>query len=359
MTKLPGVAAVACVVHTLIGAITATRLNAAAAGPRALLNDVRAIVAETFPRNACSEYETALVGASPESRSFGLDAVKLEEALPTAGPAKRESPNWDRYGPPAPQVPIRLVEYPKVSSKLLKDIDGSHDEFSMSEDLGHPPGCACTNHLAYAVAMVLSSYFREKRCVERCVFTLIQSKFKRMHKVLWDVAATTYTLTEAVRGHVPSDNPIQLAQCTDPGSAGCYNIFYSNVAGNSRMLHKLDFVPGTQEASQLRDATASDGKSEPMKAQAHGTYVFYDGDPDVQIAMGFNDDFPKKVATAVSEDAIYSKPAVSCLSLLDEDSQKPGVVGMLIVSPSQPSDDSLGNLVSWAEECSSQLVPSA
>ena len=291
ITKLHGVVAIACVIHVLAGVITATPSDDAAAGPRDQLNDVRAIVAETCPRNACSDYETALVGASPGSRSFGLDAVKLEEALHVAGPAKRESPNWDRYGPPAPQVPIRLVERPKVSSKLLKDIDGAHEECSQSEDLGDLSGCACTvnsslrcwrrglslltspqDHLAYAIAMVLSSYFREKRCVERCVFTLFQSQFKRMHKVLWDVAATTYTLTEAVKGHNPGDAPIQLVQCTSPGSAGCYNIFYSNVAGNSHMLHKLESVPGTQQASQMRDVSPSDGSqaSEPAKAQAHG-----------------------------------------------------------------------------------------
>ncbi|PPJ56231.1 hypothetical protein CBER1_06391 [Cercospora berteroae] len=361
MTKLHGVIAIACVVHALIGVITATPSDTAAAGPQNQLNGLDTLVAGTCPRNACSDYEAALAGALPGSHSFGLDAVKLEEGLHLAGPAKRESPNWDRYGPPAPQAPIRLVEHPKISSKVLKVIDGSHEECSMSEDWGKLPGCACTNHLAYAVAMVLSSYFREKRCVERCVFTLFQSRFKHMHKVLWDVAATTYTLTEAVKSHVPGDTPIQLAQCTSPGSAGCYNIFYSNVAGNSRLLHRLEFVPGTQQASQLRDVIALDenGASSRTGAQVYGTYIFYDGDSDVQIAMGFNSDFPKKVATVVSEDATFSKPAVSCLSLLDENSQKLGVIGLVVVSPGQPLGDSLGDVASRVEECSSQLAPSA
>lgn len=93
-----------------------------------------------------------------------------------------------------------------------------------------------------------------------------------MHKVLWDVAATTYTLTEAVKSHIPGDAPIQLVQCTSPGSAGCYNIFFSNVAGGSRMLHRLEFVPGTQQASHLRDVSPSGGSqaSESTKSQAYG-----------------------------------------------------------------------------------------
>lgn len=144
MTKFPGVVAVACVIHVLTGAITATPSNSAAAGPQNQHNDVHAIVAETCPRDACFDYETALVGDSSGSHSFGLGTVELEEALHVAGPAKRESPNWDRYGPPAPQAPIKLVEQPKVLSKILKNIDGSHEECSMSEDLGELPGCACT-----------------------------------------------------------------------------------------------------------------------------------------------------------------------------------------------------------------------
>ncbi|KAF2208998.1 hypothetical protein CERZMDRAFT_100753 [Cercospora zeae-maydis SCOH1-5] len=240
--------------------------------------------------------------------------------------------------------------------------------------------------------MTLSSYFREKQCALRCTFTLLPSHFRRLHHALWDVAATTYTITQAVKIYQPNTAPMQLVQCTSPGNASCYNIFYSNVPQpeKSRTLHRLDILPGTQKTVKVGEAvTASDenGGSTPTGTEVYGTYIFTDGDPNVQIAMGFNVDLPKKVrhnlqthtlfsitfppisiqqrnttltrhrlvniqvATAISENPTFDKPAISCLNFLDEDSQKAGTIGWLAVSPGKPVGDSPEESNAWLEEC--------
>ncbi|KAM3420854.1 hypothetical protein BST61_g4093 [Cercospora zeina] len=368
MTKIPGLVAIACILHALATVILATPSNGNAA-----------VAAETCSSNQCSHHETALEAVPRAFRGLDPHSFNLEQTDHLPAVVKREPPHPPVYPPPIiAQAAIKLVQRVKLSGRVLKALDGPHDECPKSEDLSELLG-SCTAspstisqrwpqtdffvffslsqvNVAYALAMTLSSYFREKQCALRCTFTFFPSHFRRLHHALWDIAATTYTITQAVKIYQPNTAPMQLVQCRWPGNASCYNIFYSNVQQpeKSRTLHRLDFVPGTQKTVKVGEVVASDESrgSAPTGMEVYGTYVFSDGDPNVQIAMGFNVDFPKKVATAVSEDAtLDNKPAISCLNLSDDDSQKAGTFGWLAVSPGKPVGDSAEESNAWMEEC--------
>ncbi|KAF2208999.1 hypothetical protein CERZMDRAFT_100754 [Cercospora zeae-maydis SCOH1-5] len=146
MTKIAGLVATACVFHALAAGILATPSNgAAAASPRNRLHNVNAVVAaETCSGMQFSRHETAVEAISRPFHSPDPDSFDLEETDHLPAIAKREPPHPIVYPPPIIAQPsIKLVQHYKLFGKLLKHLDGPHDECSNSEDLNELP-TSCT-----------------------------------------------------------------------------------------------------------------------------------------------------------------------------------------------------------------------